>query len=257
MRRMFVPTAGTRGRSPWFVDAFRAEYLDVYAHRDAAAAAREAKAALGLLRFDPASGLLLDLASGAGRHAAAFRTRRCRVVCLDLSEELTRRSRQARLTTVRGDMRALPFGDWSFRAVVCLFSSFGYFDDDAEHELTLREIARVLEPGGGVLLDLMDRDTVRYRLRPQDVELVDEMTIEIERFLSPDGRRVEKSIRIMRSDTAPRAWVESVRLFTAAEIELLATRAGLDVERTAGDYDGRPVVPGETRRLVVLRKPRR
>ena len=253
---MSPPTTDRHGRSPWFVDAFRAEYLDVYSHRDEASAAREAKAALGLLRFDPAAGLRRDLAAGAGRHAAAFRSQRCRVVCLDLSEDLTRRSQRARLPTVRGDMRALPFRDWSFQGVACLFSSFGYFEDEAEHAATLGEIARVLEPGGSVLLDLMDRDTVRYRLRPQDVEMVDEMTIEIERDMSADGRRVEKSIRIMRSDTEPRAWVESVRLFTPAEIEDLAHGAGLSVERTVGDYDARPVVPGETRRLVVLRKPR-
>ena len=256
MRRMSPPTADTHGHSPWFVDAFRAEYLDVYAHRDEASAAREAKAALGLLRFDPSAGLLLDLAAGAGRHAAAFRTRGCRVVCLDLSADLTRRSRAARLPTVRADMRTLPFRDWSFQGVACLFSSFGYFQDEAEHAATLDEVARVLEPGGAALLDLMDRDTVRYHLRPQDVEMVDEMTIEIERWLSDDGRRVEKSIRIMRSDTPSRAWVESVRLFTPGEIESLAGHAGLAVERTVGDYDGRPVVPGETRRLVVLRKPR-
>ena len=242
-------------QTPWFVEAFRADYLEVYSHRDEASAAREAKAALSLLRHDASAGILLDLAAGAGRHSKAFKTQGCRVVCLDLSVDLTRRSRDAGLVTVLGDMRALPFGDWSFRAVTCLFSSFGYFEAEDEHRRTLRDIARVLEPGGAVLLDLMDRDTVRYNLRPQDVEMVGEMTIEVERALVDGGKRVEKSIRIMRSDCEPRAWIESVRLFTEDELEELAADARLVIERTVGDYDGRPVVAGETRRLVVLRKP--
>ncbi len=242
-------------QTPWFVEAFRAEYLEVYSHRDESSAAREAKSALSLLRHNPTSGLLLDLASGAGRHARAFKAHGCRVMCFDLSQDLTRRSHELGLTTTLGDMRRLPFRDWSFRAVTCLFSSFGYFEEEQEHRATLDEIARVLEPGGAALLDLMDRDTVRYQLRPQSVEIVDELTIEVERALVDGGKRVEKSIRIMRSDCESRAWTESVRLFTEDELEELAEDAHLVIERIVGDYDGRPVVPGETRRLVVLRKP--
>lgn len=250
---MTPPTSDT----PWYVDAFRADYLDVYSHRDEAAAAREAKAALSLLRFDPTRGRLLDLAAGAGRHSLAFRALRCEVVSLDLSADLMTRARAAGLRCARADMRALPLRDWSFAAVAMLFSSFGYFHDDADHERTLGEVARVLEPGGAALLDLMDRETVRSRLVPQDVDVLDGMTLEIERRMTPDLRRVEKSIRMIRDGSHERGWTESVRLFTGAELDAMATRVGLDVEATVGDYDGRPHVSGQTRRLVVLRKPRR
>ncbi len=242
--------------APWFVEAFRAEYLDVYAHRDEASAAREAKATLSMLRFDPARGRLLDLAGGAGRHARAFQALRCDVVCFDLSDDLTRVSAEKRIQTVRGDMLQLPFHDWSFAGVACLFSSFGYFEEEQQHEQVLREIQRVLQPGGRALLDLMDRDTVAFHLEPQSVDIVDGMTIEVERAMVQGGRRVEKSIRIMRQGNRARAWTESVRLFTEEELATLACRAGLVVERTVGDYNGQPVVPGETRRLVVLHKPR-
>ena len=92
---------------PWYVDAFTADYLDVYAHRDEASAAREAQSALSLMRHDPAKGLILDLAAGAGRHAQAFRALRCRVMCLDLSADLTRRSaaRSSRSCTSRSQSR--------------------------------------------------------------------------------------------------------------------------------------------------------
>jgi len=245
-------------RQPWFIDAFTNDYLEVYSHRDEASAAREAKAALSLLRHDPRRGLMLELAAGAGRHAKALRGLRCRLVCLDLSADLTRRSADAGLATVRADMRRLPFQDWSFRAITCLFSSFGYFAEEGEHLETMREMARVLEPGGGALLDLMDRDTVEYHLVPQSVDIVGEMVIEVERALVNGGERVEKSIRVLRQGDrkVQRAWTESVRLFTSEELSDMAARSRLVIENTCGDYDGRPVVPGETRRLIVLRKPK-
>lgn len=241
---------------PWYVDAFRADYLHVYKHRDNAAAAREVKGALSLLRHDRGTGRLLDLASGSGRHSLAYKAEHCHVTSLDLSEDLTELSVKRGLRTVRADMRAIPFRDWTFDSVACMFSSFGYFEDDADHEQTLLEIARVLTPGGAVLLDLMDPETVRLHLVPQSVDMVDESIIEVERGLTDDGRRVEKSIRFVRSDCKARTWLESVRLFNGAELKAMADRANLEVEAQVGDYDSRTYEPGETRRLVVMRKPR-
>lgn len=237
------------------MDAFRADYLDVYAHRDEGAAAREAKGALSLLRFVRGRERLLDLAAGAGRHALAFAAEGCHVTCLDLSADLVERSRARGLRAVRGDMRRLPFRDWAFDAAACLFSSFGYFADDREHAATLAEVARVLSPGGRLLLDLMDPETVARGLVPQGVDLRGDRLVEVERWLTADRRRVEKSIRIVRGARTERAWVESVRLFRGDEIAELAAGAGLTLATTAGEYDGRPHRAGETRRLVVLEKP--
>jgi SAM-dependent methyltransferase len=242
--------------APWYVEAFNDAYLDVYSHRDEASAAREARGTLNLLRFDGGQGRLLDLCSGAGRHAKAFRLLRCQVTCLDLSPELVRRSAALGLPTVRADMRALPLADQAFGAVACLFSSFGYFESEADHLRVLQEARRVLRPGGGLLLDLMDPETVRFKLRPQDVQQNEGRTLEIERALADGGRRVVKSIRMIRDGSATLSWHESVRLFRRDELEALAVRAGLAFEGTWGDFDGRRHLPGETRQLAVLRRPR-
>jgi SAM-dependent methyltransferase len=244
-----MPTA------PWYVDAFTEAYLDVYANRDAVSAEREARGTLNLMRYHGAQGRLLDLASGAGRHARAFRLLRCPITCLDLSAQLVQRSAGIGLPTVRGDMRLLPFADQAFAAVACLFSSFGYFDTDEEHLRVLAEVERVLRPGAAALFDLMDPQTVRYTLRMQDVEQAAGRIVEVERALIEGGRRVEKQIRVYRDGAPTQSWHESVRLFTLDEFEALATRARLRLEGAWGDYDGRPHLPGETRQLVVLRKP--
>jgi SAM-dependent methyltransferase len=241
---------------PWFVEAFTSAYLDIYANRDDTSARQEARGAVNLLGFHGGKGRLLDLAGGSGRHGAGFKLLGISVTCLDLSHDLSLRARARGLPTVRGDMRAVPFLDASFSAVACLFSSFGYFADDAQHQATLDEIERVLLPGGAALLDLMDRDTVRYKLELQSVDLVDGKIIEVERALVEGGRRVEKQIRVVRDGSQTQTWNESVRLFTGEELAAMATRARLKLEATYGDFDGRPHVPGQTRRLIVLRKPR-
>ncbi|GJM21001.1 MAG: methyltransferase [Planctomycetota bacterium] len=241
-------------RTPWFIDAFTADYLEVYAHRDEAAAAREVRGALGLLEHEGGQHRLLDLAAGAGRHSLAMAAEGCDVTCLDLSADLTERCAALGLRTVRADMRQLPWRDWAFDRVTCLFSSFGYFETDEQHLGVLREIARVLAPGGRALIDLMDPDTVERKLVPQSVDVLPGgAVVEVERSLVRGGERVEKHIHYVKNGQGGKRWSESVRLFRGPEIEAMTRAAGFEIERTVGDYDGRAHVPGETRRLLVLR----
>ncbi|MBI4231236.1 MAG: methyltransferase domain-containing protein [Planctomycetes bacterium] len=237
---------------PWYVEAFSRAYLDVYAHRHNETSERaEALGALALLRHAPGDGRLLDLAAGAGRHARHLKQAGCRVTCLDLSADLLLAASRAGLSCVRGDLRALPFRDGAFAAIACLFSSFGYFADDRENARVLTEAARVLRPGGRALFDLMDPRTVRQTLRARDRIEREGTVIEIERRLTPDDRRVEKSVRLTRPGEPMRTWTESVRLFTRDEFAALALRAGLEIEATYGDFDGHPHESGRTRMLIL------
>ena len=53
-------------------------------------------------------------------------------------------------------MRALAF-ERDFAGVYSYFTSFGYFSDE-ENERCSANVARALEPGGRLLLDMMNRD---------------------------------------------------------------------------------------------------
>src|SRR5688572_7275734 len=93
---------------PWFQHAFGALHPVVYAHRDDAAAVREATFAHDLLGIGSA-GRLLDLACGDGRHLAAFSRLGLDGVGVDLSDALLDRARARGCRVVRADPRALPF----------------------------------------------------------------------------------------------------------------------------------------------------
>ena len=100
---------------------------------------------------------VLDVACGTGALtlAAAQRTGpEGRVVGLDANPEMLAVARQKELPVEwrEGRAEALPFPDASFDRVVSQFG-FMFFEDPAE---ALREMRRVLRPGGGIVVAVCD-----------------------------------------------------------------------------------------------------
>jgi demethylmenaquinone methyltransferase/2-methoxy-6-polyprenyl-1,4-benzoquinol methylase len=99
---------------------------------------------------------VLDVATGTGMVAVALvRRYGCRVVALDQSEEMLTGARAKlasdpglarRIELVRGEAERLPFDDASFDCLTFTYL-LRYVDDPAA---TLRELARVVRPGGTV-----------------------------------------------------------------------------------------------------------
>ncbi|GER85714.1 methyltransferase type 11 [Thermogemmatispora aurantia] len=118
---------------------------------------------------------VLDLACGYGRIANRLAARSCLVSGLDQSAAFLDQARaeaEKRGLAVdyrQGDMRTLPT-EWTgrFAAVLSWFTSFGYFSDE-ENRQVLAEIARVLQPGGRLLLELPNRDRLLRVFQPDMV----------------------------------------------------------------------------------------
>lgn len=94
---------------------------------------------------------VLDEATGAGFTAAAVAPLVRAVVALDLAPEMLARTRElaaarslANIVPVLADAEALPFADGSFDAVTCRIAPHHFLDV----RRALREVARVLRPGG-------------------------------------------------------------------------------------------------------------
>lgn len=73
----------------WFRQTFDDSYLLLYSHRGRAEACQQVDFAMQVLELRPGD-TVLDLACGAGRHAAEFTRRGIRTVALDLSPHLLR-----------------------------------------------------------------------------------------------------------------------------------------------------------------------
>src|SRR5689334_18222902 len=163
----------------WFEEWFGEEYLQLYPHRDEAEAARAVALILARVGFAP-GWRVLDVACGAGRHARAFEAAGARCVGLDLSAALLRVARQVTgAPLVRADMRALPVRSASMDLTVNLFTSFGYFDHDAEHATALAEMVATVRPGGWFVIDFLNAGAVRSRLVARETQRLDGTPVEV------------------------------------------------------------------------------
>jgi demethylmenaquinone methyltransferase/2-methoxy-6-polyprenyl-1,4-benzoquinol methylase len=106
---------------------------------------------------------VLDAACGTGDLAIAdLRAGAGAVTGLDFSERMLERARrkEPRIEWLRGDMLALPFADGTFDAATVGFG----VRNAADLELALRELRRVLRPGGRVAI--LEITSPRGILRP-------------------------------------------------------------------------------------------
>jgi len=246
----------------WFEVAFDDLYVELYAHRDAS----EAEQAIGwLARALAAQGhpglagvAALDVACGAGRHLAALARRGARAVGVDLSRSLLERARAAGVAggLVRGDLRRLPFAGRSFGLALSMFTSLGYFESEAENHAALSEVARVLYARGWFVVDYLNASAVIRDLTPATVREVGEYRVEEERRIDAARGRILKEVRVHRraGGLVITRYVESVALWTRAELEARLARAGFIVREVAGDYGGGAFTADSPRLLLLAER---
>jgi len=248
-------SSGAPGSSrAWFEAAFEKGYLEVYPHRDLTSARVEVGGRIARVL----SGRVLDLGCGFGRHSLAMLERGLEVYGMDLSADLLSSAGaleggaalEGRL--VRGDFRRPPFRDGSFDAVVMLFSSFGYFDDEGNRHVA-GEVARLLRAGGSAVFDLMNPFRIRAELVPSSRTERKGLLLVENRVLADEGRRVQKEVELVFASGDRRHWREDVRLYEPEEVRKLLAGVGLEVERTDGEFDGRPFETDSPRQIVWAR----
>ena len=242
----------TRGRRlderPWYTDFFDDDYLRIFLpmlpeERTAA----EVNGVVERLGLAPGA-RLLDLCCGHGRHAVPLAQLGYRVTGLDRSRRLLDHaavlaaSHGQRVGLVAADMRRLPFADASFDAVINLFNAFGYLEDEAEDELVLAEVARVLVPGGRFLQELANREAqVRDWHDSRVLRKDDELIVLQERTLDLLGSRDLARYTLVHPDGRRTSREVAIRLYTLTELVAMLDRAGLELLEVDGDLDGGPL----------------
>ena len=260
-----ITSPEARSARVWWLHAFGPWYRTVYGHRDEQEAARNAPAILNLLGLTPHA-RVLDLACGEGRYARALASRGFRLTGVDLSDELLEEARRrspsvpGSPTYLRCDMRELPFRR-QFDAVVCLFTSFGYFDERSDDAKVLEGVERALVPGGRLLLDLPNPEHVRTRLVAESEEHRGPYLLRLRRRLddgAEGGPYVRKHVEIVDKRTGEAVFEveERVRLYPAQAIDEALRAAGLEPHGEAcGDFDGSPATESSPRRIRVAELP--
>jgi len=251
-------SASIRNRTPskWWESFFGEDYVLMYGSAlTPELSAQQVEFACRELSLRRGS-LLLDLCCGFGRHLRWFLARGIRAYGVERSAcqiAKARRPEQARI--LRGDARALPF-DAGFDGVVCMYTSFGYFDD-AGNRRQATESFRALKPGGRLLIDNQNPGAYLSRLQPvrrvQDGMTTTTVTEEFEY----DGKtRRLYSRKEVATPTRAREYFFSLQTYTSEELAQLLEETGFVIESTCGDYEGSPYSDSSPRLILVARKPR-
>lgn len=251
---MSTPSHSSAWHRAWFDE----DYLRLYQHRDPA----EARAFIQRLRRQDLlppprpGGVLLDLCCGAGRHSHELAAQGYRVVGLDWSPHLLQAARAdgrgANPCWVRGDLAHLPLTGGA-DAVLSLFTSLGYLEDDAANTEIWRRLLELPRPGGRVVLDYLNPQAVRQGLVARSERRAGAWLVHEERRIDESLRMVEKTLRFGPPGRPPRLVTERVKLY---EPDWFLERAG-DCRRLAhwGDLAGGPWRPESPRSVLVLERP--
>jgi SAM-dependent methyltransferase len=249
------PDGKPRGK-PWFVDLFDEDYLRTLPFLTPQATQAEAEFVSNALGLQPGA-QVLDVGCGYGRHAMELAARGFHIVGLDLSTPLLVRGgeeahrRGLTINFVRGDMRELDF-DAQFDGAYCLFSTFGYFDDETNKK-AVANMARALRPGGRLLIEILNRDYVIADLPTRVWWEGDGCVVLEEVELNYFSSRIQVNRSVVFDDGRQLEQEISVRAYSLHEVGKLMHSAGLRVLEVSGAYHTRGRFFGnQSRHIIVL-----
>lgn len=150
------------------------------------------------------------------------------------------------------DMRELQ-GSELFDAVICFWTSFGYFEDEADDLRVAQRVADTLRPEGRFLIDLQVKETVFPRFQERrwtwfDDErpkrLLEEVNFNI------DTGRVDCEWTFLENGNA-RSSTSSIRLYSYRELCELLREAGFQKFEGLETVTGKPFKLGSQRLSLV------
>lgn len=249
--------------SEWFADAefWTSVRPAMFDESRLARTSREAQAIVRLLGVAPGD-TIVDACCGYGRYALEFARAGLKVTAFDLCEPLVMEldSAAARcglpVETHCADVRAFAVPR-QYDAVVLLFAAIGYFDDPQVDVATLRNIVRLLRPGGRFLIDSFSvHHIARNLVEMQEEE--DFLSAKVRRFIPERGDAhsmwIEGTWLIARGNDA-RRFEYSQRIYTRSGLRNLLQQAGFVDCEIMGDYEGLPYGPACESVVALARKP--
>ena len=229
----------------------------------------------------PRRGLVVDLGCGTGEHARFIAESGFPVVGIDASRDAIADAaaahRGGKVAWARADLRHLPLAGSAARMVLCLGNTIVILGEDAEISRALREIHRLLVPGGQLLIQILNYHRLRAKnvrslpvnfRRPgdpastggpasEDLRRDDELVyLRLMDFDEPKhvsfhvitlGRRSAEDQVTVRDAVRRR-----LRSLDHADLEKLLAAAGFTAIRLLGDYSRSPFSPLESQDVIAV-----
>jgi len=239
----------TTETTDWYASWFNTPFYHIlYKDRDHAEAQTFMENLTSYLNI-PEGAHILDLACGKGRHSVYLNSMGYQVTGLDLSEESIAYAKQFENEHLHFDVHDMsePYHQ-QFDAVFNLFTSFGYFKDEADNLETVKAIKSNLKSDGIGVIDFMNVDYVAEHLVEEDVKVMEGITFHQKRRLV-EGY-VVKDITFESAGKA-HSYRERVKAFRLEDFIDMLEAAGLTLLDVFGDYKLKPFHKKTSERLIL------
>ena len=240
-------------KNEWFGEWFNSKYYHVlYKHRDYQEARLFIDNICRLVQLKVGD-KVLDLACGKGRHAIYLQKKGFHVTGLDLSEENIKSAKKRENEHLRfytHDMR-IPWSKNEFSCIFNLFTSFGYFEDDAENQLAINNVTSSLTKNGTFILDFLNPYTVVNELVKEEVKVIDGIEFHINKVFE-DGFLLKK-ITFTDGDKNF-LFKEKVKAIRRVHFLEYFDTAGLTLIDLFGDYDLNAYQAEKSERMIFYLK---
>ncbi len=250
----------------WYLDEqlWRDFYHCMFSPKDFQCADEQTSAMLNLLGLMPES--VLDLGCGPGRHSLPLARSGCAVTAIDTSAFLLQRLREQlqqhnaaenddlEINIEQADMRTFSRPQ-AFDLVVCLWSSFGYFEASEDNQQVLQQCHDNLRSGGRLVIDVAGKEILLRQLQPVHADEFDDGSLLITRPVLLDNMtRMEVEWLLIRADDTLARTQFTHFIYSASELEQMLRQTGFSAVQMFGDWDGCEYDLDAERLIVVAEK---
>ena len=193
---------------------------------------------------------VLDAGCGKGRHSIEIEKLGHKVTGIDLSNNSIKFAKKFENSNLKFKVHDIskPLNT-EFDVVLNLFTSFGYFENDMDDILVLKNIHKGLHKNGLLVLDFLNVVNVEKKLVKKEVKIVDEITFNLQREIK-DGFILK---HITFTDKGVNhSFSERVKYLTLKKFESYFFEAGLKINHIFGDYHLTKFNPVTSERLIFV-----
>lgn len=232
-----------RQRNSWYKDFYTKFYL-TYFHRkkeDISKTKKEISFICNVLKL-PKKAKILDLACGPGRHALELSQRKFDVTGVDFNKQFLKiahkkaQERGLPLKLIQCDMRFLPFQD-EFDAIICMYTSFGYFIKERENVKVLRAVLKSLKREGLFLLDLPNKKWTLNNVSGKTWQKIKNEYVLENRSFDKKRKIFKNEITILSLKGRLKTVCTFLHLYDLQEIRNKLKSQGFKILKIYGDYD--------------------
>ncbi len=237
-------------KKDWFVSWFDTSYYHIlYKDRDDTDAQIFMQNITSFLKL-PNQTHILDLACGKGRHSVFLNSLGYKVTGVDLSENnISAATLKANdhLNFKVHDMRDSYVEKYD--AIFNLFTSFGYFEEDAIDIKVLKNIKAGLHQNGIAVIDFLNVAIVADGLISDELKTVNQIDFHIHKKI--ENGFIIKEITF-EDKGQKHSYVERVKYIDLDKFTTYFEKSGLKIKHVFGDYDLSAYKENSSKRLIFV-----